>query len=154
MSSQARRTVACVVGTRPEAIKMAPLVRRLARSNGVDARICVTGQHRAMLDSVLDLFEIHPHYDLNVMGANQGLAHITTSILEGVGKVIGEFQPDHLLVHGDTSTAFAAALAGFYAKIPVGHVEAGLRTGDIYAPYPEEMNRRLIDDIATARPRR
>jgi UDP-N-acetylglucosamine 2-epimerase (non-hydrolysing) len=139
-----------VFGTRPEAIKMAPLVRKLARAKGIDARVCVTGQHRAMLDSVLDLFEIHPHYDLNVMGANQGLAHITTSVLEGVGKVIGEFQPDHLLVHGDTSTAFAAALAGFYAKIPVGHVEAGLRTGDIYAPYPEEMNRRLIDDIATA----
>jgi UDP-N-acetylglucosamine 2-epimerase (non-hydrolysing) len=139
-----------VFGTRPEAIKMAPLVRRLAQTKGVDARVCITGQHRALLDSVLDLFEIHPHYDLNVMGANQGLAHITTSVLEGVGKVIGEFQPDHLLVHGDTSTAFAAALAGFYAKVPVGHVEAGLRTGDIYAPYPEEMNRRLIDDIATA----
>ncbi len=90
------------------------------------------------------------HYDLNVMGANQGLAHITTTVLENVAKVIGEFQPDHLLVHGDTTTAFAAALAGYYAKVPVGHVEAGLRTGDIYAPYPEEMNRRLVDDIATA----
>jgi len=139
-----------VFGTRPEAIKMAPLVRKLARAKGVDARVCVTGQHRAMLDSVLDLFEIHPHYDLNVMGANQGLAHITTTVLEGIAKVIGDFHPDHLLVHGDTSTAFAAALAGYYAKVPVGHVEAGLRTGDIYAPYPEEMNRRLIDDIAAA----
>jgi UDP-N-acetylglucosamine 2-epimerase (non-hydrolysing) len=138
-----------VFGTRPEAIKMAPLVRKLARAKGVDARVCVTGQHRAMLDSVLDLFEIHPHYDLNVMGANQGLAHITTTVLEGVAKVIGEFQPDHLLVHGDTTTALAAALAGYYAKVPIGHVEAGLRTGDIYAPYPEEMNRRLVDDIAS-----
>lgn len=138
-----------VFGTRPEAIKMAPLVQRLARAEGVDARICVTGQHRAMLDSVLDLFEIHPDYDLDIMGANQGLAHITTAVLDGVAKVIGEFRPDHLLVHGDTSTAFAAALAGYYARVPVGHVEAGLRTGDIYAPYPEEMNRRLVDDIAT-----
>lgn len=138
-----------VFGTRPEAIKMAPLVRLLAQRQGVDARVCVTGQHRAMLDSVLDLFEIHPDYDLNIMGTNQGLAHITTATLDGVGKVIGAFQPDHLLVHGDTSTAFAAALAGYYAKVPVGHVEAGLRTGDMYAPYPEEMNRRLVDDIAT-----
>jgi UDP-N-acetylglucosamine 2-epimerase (non-hydrolysing) len=140
-----------VFGTRPEAIKMAPLVRKLARAKGVDARVCVTGQHRTMLDSVLDLFEIHPHYDLNIMGTNQGLAHITTTVLEGVAKVIGEFQPDHLLVHGDTTTALAAALAGYYAKVPVGHVEAGLRTGDIYAPYPEEMNRRIVDDIAAAR---
>jgi UDP-N-acetylglucosamine 2-epimerase (non-hydrolysing) len=139
-----------VFGTRPEAIKMAPLVRKLARAKGVDARVCVTGQHRTMLDSVLDLFEIHPHYDLNIMGTNQGLAHITTTVLEGVAKVIGEFQPDHLLVHGDTTTALAAALAGYYAKVPVGHVEAGLRTGDIYAPYPEEMNRRVVDDIAAA----
>jgi UDP-N-acetylglucosamine 2-epimerase (non-hydrolysing) len=138
-----------VFGTRPEAIKMAPLVRLLARAKGVDARVCVTGQHRAMLDSVLDLFEIHPHYDLDIMGANQDLAHITTAVLNGVAKVVADFRPDHLLVHGDTSTAFSAALAGYYAKVPVGHVEAGLRTGDIYAPYPEEMNRRLIDAIAT-----
>ncbi|HVA11976.1 MAG TPA: UDP-N-acetylglucosamine 2-epimerase (non-hydrolyzing) [Stellaceae bacterium] len=138
-----------VFGTRPEAIKMAPLVRLLARAKGIDARICVTGQHRAMLDSVLDLFDIHPDYDLDIMGSNQGLAHITTAVLEGVAKVIGEFRPDHLLVHGDTSTAFAAALAGYYGRVPVAHVEAGLRTGDIYAPYPEEMNRRLLDAIAT-----
>jgi UDP-N-acetylglucosamine 2-epimerase (non-hydrolysing) len=137
-----------VFGTRPEAIKMAPLVRQLARAKGIEARVCVTGQHRAMLDSVLELFEIHPDYDLDIMGANQGLAHITTSVLDGVGKVLADFRPDHLLVHGDTSTAFAAALAGYYAKVPVGHVEAGLRTGDIYAPYPEEMNRRLVDEIA------
>jgi UDP-N-acetylglucosamine 2-epimerase (non-hydrolysing) len=141
--------VLSVFGTRPEAIKMAPLVRLLSGASGVDARVCVTGQHRAMLDSVLDLFDIHPDFDLDIMGANQGLAHITTSVLEGVAKVIAEFRPDHLLVHGDTSSAFAAALAGYYAKVPVAHVEAGLRTGDIYAPYPEEMNRRLIDDLAT-----
>jgi UDP-N-acetylglucosamine 2-epimerase len=99
---------------------------------------------------VLDLFEIHPHYDLNIMGTNQGLSHITTTVLDGVAKVIGELQRDHLLVHGDTTTAFGAALAGFYAKVPVGHAEAGLRTGDIYAPFPEEMNRRLVDNIATS----
>jgi UDP-N-acetylglucosamine 2-epimerase (non-hydrolysing) len=139
-----------VFGTRPEAIKMAPLVRQLSGTRGVDARVCVTGQHRAMLDPVLDLFEIHPDFDLDIMGANQGLAHITTSVLEGVAKVIADFRPDRLLVHGDTSSAFAAALAGYYARVPVGHVEAGLRTGDIYAPYPEEMNRRLVDDIATS----
>jgi len=138
-----------VFGTRPEAIKMAPLVRQLGRTKGIDARVCVTGQHRAMLDSVLDLFDIHPDYDLNIMGANQGLAHITTATLEGVAKTIADFRPDQLLVHGDTSTAFAAALAGYYAKVPVGHVEAGLRSGEIYAPFPEEMNRRLVDDIAT-----
>jgi UDP-N-acetylglucosamine 2-epimerase (non-hydrolysing) len=138
-----------VFGTRPEAIKMAPLVRRLADAEGVEARVCVTGQHRAMLDSVLDLFAIKPDYDLNVMSANQSLAQITTSVLDGVGKAIADFRPDHLLVHGDTTTAFAAALAGFYAKVPVGHVEAGLRTGDIYAPFPEEMNRRLVDSVAT-----
>jgi UDP-N-acetylglucosamine 2-epimerase len=137
-----------VFGTRPEAIKMAPLVSAFARARGVESRVCVTGQHRAMLDSVLELFEIHPDYDLDIMGANQGLAHITTAVLQGVSGVFADFKPDHLLVHGDTSTAFAAALAGFYAKVPVGHVEAGLRTGDIYAPFPEEMNRRLVDNIA------
>lgn len=113
-----------VFGTRPEAIKMAPLVRRLARERGVEAQVCVTGQHRAMLDPVLTLFGIRPDYDLDVMGPNQDLAHIAKAVLAGVAKVIDEFRPDHLLVHGDTSTAFAAALAGYYAKVQVGHVSA------------------------------
>ncbi len=142
------KKILSVFGTRPEAIKMAPLVSALARAQGIESRVCVTGQHRAMLDSVLELFEIHPDYDLDIMGANQGLDHITTAVLQGVARVIADFKPDHVLVHGDTSTAFAAALAAFYAKVPVGHVEAGLRTGDIYAPFPEEMNRRLVDNIA------
>ena len=137
-----------VFGTRPEAIKMAPVVQLLAREPGVEARVCVTGQHRSMLDAVLELFEIHPDDDLDVMSANQGLVQIANTVLSGVTKVIEEFRPDQVLVHGDTSTAFAAALAAFYCKVPVGHVEAGLRTGDIYAPFPEEMNRRLVDAIA------
>ena len=137
-----------VFGTRPEAIKMAPVVQTLARAPGVEARVCVTGQHRSMLDAVLELFEIHPDYDLDVMSTNQGLVQIANTVLAGVTKVIEEFRPDQVLVHGDTSTAFAAALAAFYCKVPVAHVEAGLRTGDIYAPFPEEMNRRLVDSIA------
>ncbi len=137
-----------VFGTRPEAIKMAPVVQLLAREPGVEARVCVTGQHRSMLDAVLELFEIHPDDDLDVMSANQGLVQIANTVLAGVTKVIEEFRPDQVLVHGDTSTAFAAALAAFYCKVPVGHIEAGLRTGDIYAPFPEEMNRRLVDAIA------
>jgi UDP-N-acetylglucosamine 2-epimerase (non-hydrolysing) len=137
-----------VFGTRPEAIKMAPIVRLLAREPAIESRVCVTGQHRSMLDPVLELFEIHPDYDLAVMGANQGLVHIANTVLAGATDVIRGFQPDQVLVHGDTSTAFAAALAAFYCKVPVAHVEAGLRTGDIHAPFPEEMNRRLIDSIA------
>jgi UDP-N-acetylglucosamine 2-epimerase (non-hydrolysing) len=139
-----------VFGTRPEAIKMAPLVQTLARAKRIEARVCVTGQHRAMLDSVLELFEIHPDYDLDIMGANQGLTEITVAVLQGMAPILAEFRPDRVLVHGDTATAFAAALAAYYAKIAVGHVEAGLRTGDIYAPFPEEMNRLLVDNIATA----
>lgn len=137
-----------VFGTRPEAIKMAPVVLALAAAAGIEPRVCVTGQHRAMLDQVLALFAIMPDYDLAVMQANQGLTDITTAVLKGLEPVLADFRPDRVLVHGDTTTSFAASLAAFYRRIPVGHVEAGLRTGNIYAPWPEEMNRRLADAIA------
>ncbi|MFZ1413064.1 MAG: UDP-N-acetylglucosamine 2-epimerase (non-hydrolyzing) [Defluviicoccus sp.] len=137
-----------VFGTRPEAIKMAPVVLALAAAAGIESRVCVTGQHRAMLDQVLALFAIVPDYDLAVMQANQGLTDITTAVLKGLDPVLADFRPDRVLVHGDTTTSFAASLAAFYRRIPVGHVEAGLRTGNIYAPWPEEMNRRLADAIA------
>ena len=140
--------VLSVFGTRPEAIKMAPVVKALAGAPGIDSGVCVTAQHRAMLDQVLDLFGIDPEFDLDIMRDNQDLAHITSAVLDGMIGVLDDFQPDRILVHGDTTTAFAASLAAFYRKIPVGHVEAGLRTGDVYAPYPEEMNRRLSDAIA------
>ncbi|MEO5337274.1 MAG: UDP-N-acetylglucosamine 2-epimerase (non-hydrolyzing) [Magnetospirillum sp. WYHS-4] len=140
--------VLTVFGTRPEAIKMAPVVLALARTPGIDAAVCVTGQHRGMLDQVLTLFGIRPDYDLDIMQANQGLGHITTAVLTGMEKVLAQFRPDRVLVHGDTTTTFAAALASFYQKVPVGHVEAGLRTGNVHAPWPEEMNRRLADSIA------
>ena len=140
--------VLTVFGTRPEAIKMAPLVMAHERTAGIEARVCVTAQHRDMLDQVLSLFRIRPHYDLNVMADNQGLTHVTRAVLSGMEPVLDDFRPDRVLVHGDTTTTFAAALAAFYRKIPVAHVEAGLRTGDIYAPWPEEMNRRLADVIA------
>ena len=126
---------------------MAPLVNAMARHPEIEAGICVTAQHREMLDQVLDLFKITPQFDLNIMRANQDLAHITQAVLLGVTDVLNEFKPDRILVHGDTTTSFAAALAGFYQRIPVAHVEAGLRTGDRYAPYPEEMNRKLADAI-------
>lgn len=126
---------------------MAPVVRALEATDGVDSRVCVTAQHRAMLDQVLALFELTPDADLDIMKANQDLTHITSAVLEGVGCVIDEMKPDRVLIHGDTTTSFAAALAAFYRKVPVGHVEAGLRTGDVYAPWPEEMNRRLADTI-------
>ncbi len=137
-----------VIGTRPEAIKMAPVIKSLSQTDGVTAMLCVTAQHRNMLDQVLDLFGIEPDYDLNIMRDGQNLTHITNAVLSGVGEVIEESTPDRVLVHGDTTTAFAAALAAFYRMIPVGHVEAGLRTGDILAPFPEEMNRRMADCIA------
>lgn len=139
--------VLSVFGTRPEAIKMAPVVKALSDASGIEGLVCVTAQHRHMLDQVLDLFEITPDADLDIMRPNQDLAHITTAVLEGVGNVLDDLKPDRILVHGDTTTTFAAALAAYYRKIPVGHVEAGLRTGDIYAPFPEEMNRRLADVI-------
>lgn len=135
--------VLSVFGTRPEAIKMAPLVNLLKTDNEIDSRVCVTGQHREMLDQVLRLFDIQPEYDLAIMKAGQDLYDVTTSILLNIKAVLRDFKPDVVLVHGDTSTTFAAALACYYEKIAVGHVEAGLRTGNIYSPWPEEANRKL-----------
>ncbi len=140
--------VLSVFGTRPEAIKMAPVVKALEAEIGIEQLVCVTAQHRSMLDQVLDLFAIVPDFDLNIMRLNQDLSHITGAVLDGLGEVLDRCRPDRVLVHGDTTTTFAASLAAFYRRIPVGHVEAGLRTGDIYAPWPEEMNRRLTDTIA------
>lgn len=140
--------VLTVFGTRPEAIKMAPLVKALAAAPGVVARTCVTGQHRQMLDQVLELFDIRPEYDLDVMQPQQTLPMVTSQILLGMQPVLQDWRPDLVLVHGDTATTFAAALAAFYEKIPVGHVEAGLRTGDLYSPWPEEANRCLTGRLA------
>lgn len=141
--------VLSVFGTRPEAIKMAPLVNLLKQDPAIDSRVCVTGQHREMLDQVLKLFHIVPEYDLAIMKAGQDLYDVATSILLNIKPVLRDFQPDIVLVHGDTSTTFAAALACYYEKIAVGHVEAGLRTGNIYSPWPEEANRRLTGAITT-----
>ena len=141
--------VMSIFGTRPEAIKMAPLVLELQRyPDEIESVVCVTAQHREMLDSVMQCFGITADYDLNIMHAGQTLTDITSRVLYGLGEIFAEAKPDMVLVHGDTSTAFSAALAAFYAKIPVGHVEAGLRTHDKYSPYPEEMNRQLIGRIA------
>lgn len=139
--------VLSVFGTRPEAIKMAPLVNHLKQDPAFDSRVCVTGQHREMLDQVLKLFEIIPEYDLAIMKPGQDLYDVTTSILLNIKAVLRDFHPDVVLVHGDTSTTFAAALACYYEKIPVGHVEAGLRTGNILSPWPEEANRKLTGAI-------
>ncbi|KNC67750.1 UDP-N-acetylglucosamine 2-epimerase [Pseudoalteromonas rubra] len=135
--------VLTVFGTRPEAIKMAPLVHALASDKRFEAKVCVTAQHREMLDQVLELFKITPDYDLNLMKAGQTLPEITSRILLELTPVLKEFKPDVVLVHGDTATTFAASLAAYYEQIAVGHVEAGLRTGDIYSPWPEEANRKL-----------
>jgi len=140
--------VLLVFGTRPEAIKMAPVHRALARDNRFRVRVCVTAQHREMLDQVLTLFSIEPTFDLDLMRPGQDLTSVTTSALEGLKGVLEEADPDFVLVHGDTTTTMAASLAAYYARIPVGHVEAGLRTGDIYSPWPEEVNRRLTSSIA------
>lgn len=139
----AKKKVLTVFGTRPEAIKMAPLVHSLAGDERFDAKCCVTAQHREMLDQVLELFEIVPDYDLNLMRAGQTLNDVTGRIVQELKPVLQEFKPDVVLVHGDTATTFAASLAAYYEKIEVGHVEAGLRTGNIYSPWPEEANRRL-----------
>ncbi len=136
-----------VFGTRPEAIKMAPLVKELISHPAFDARVCVTAQHREMLDQVLDLFNIQPDFDLNLMKAGQTLSDITCSVLKGLESVFSDFLPDRILVHGDTTTTLASSLAAYYHKIPVGHVEAGLRTGNIYSPWPEEINRKLTSSI-------
>lgn len=140
--------VITVFGTRPEAIKMAPLVKKLSENDGIRCFIAVTAQHREMLDEVLDLFRIMPDYDLDIMRKGQTLSQITYRVLDGLGEVFRRERPDLVLVHGDTTTTFAASLAAFYEQIPVGHVEAGLRTGNKYSPYPEEMNRRLTGVIA------
>jgi UDP-N-acetylglucosamine 2-epimerase (non-hydrolysing) len=140
--------VLTVFGTRPEAIKMAPVVRAFAEADGIDARVCVTAQHRQMLDQVLDLFDIVPDHDLDLMKPGQDLTDITANVLGGLRPVLAEFRPDIVLVHGDTSTTLAASLAAYYQRIPVGHVEAGLRTGNILSPWPEEVNRKVAGTIA------
>lgn len=140
--------VLSVFGTRPEAIKMAPVVLALQASQQLESKVCVTAQHRQMLDQVLGLFDITPDYDLDVMQANQDLYDITSRILLGLRDVLKDYQPDLVLVHGDTTTCFAVSLAAFYQQIPVGHVEAGLRTGDLSAPFPEEANRSLVGRLA------
>ena len=140
--------VMSVFGTRPEAIKMAPLVRTLQASESIESIVCLTGQHREMLDSVMDIFHLKSDYDLNIMEKRQTLSTITTKTLLGMEQVLEEAKPDLVLVHGDTSTTFAGALAAFYHQVKVGHVEAGLRTWDKYSPFPEEMNRTLVGDIA------
>lgn len=143
-----RIKVLSVFGTRPEAIKMAPLVRALEQSGEIESLVCVTAQHREMLDQVLSAFAIEPQYDLNIMQPSQTLSTITVKALSGLEGVLGQAKPDLVLVHGDTSTTFTAALAAFYSRIPVGHVEAGLRSFDKYSPYPEEANRRLTGVLA------
>ncbi len=140
--------VLTVFGTRPEAIKMAPLVLALQQTEGINTQVAVTAQHREMLDQVLKLFQIKPDYDLNIMKTGQTLFDITTRALTGLKDVLDQAKPDLVLVHGDTSTTFVASLAAFYKQIPVGHVEAGLRTNNKYSPYPEEMNRRLTGVLA------
>jgi UDP-N-acetylglucosamine 2-epimerase (non-hydrolysing) len=140
--------VLTVFGTRPEAIKIAPVITALSNLPHIDSRVCVTAQHRQMLDQVLELFEIKPDYDLNIMKPGQDLTDITSNILLALRPILKEFKPDLLLVHGDTTTTLASALAAYYEKITVGHVEAGLRTGNLYAPWPEEMNRAIVGRIA------
>ena len=142
------KTIMLVFGTRPEAIKMCPLVNELKIRKNVRTVVCVTGQHRQMLDMVLDTFKVVPDYDLSIMKAGQTLFDITTNILNKIGEVLDEVKPDVVLVHGDTSTTFATALACFYKQIAVGHVEAGLRTYNIYSPYPEEFNRQAVSIIS------
>lgn len=142
-----KKRVLTVFGTRPEAIKMAPLVHALSSDERFEAKCCVTAQHREMLDQVLELFEIKPDYDLNLMRAGQSLNDVTARILLELKSVLQEFKPDVVLVHGDTATTFAASLAAYYEQIPVGHVEAGLRTGNIYSPWPEEANRKLTGTL-------
>lgn len=142
------KKVLVVFGTRPEAIKMAPLVKVLMEEASLHCSVCVTAQHREMLDQVLRLFEIQPDYDLNVMKPGQDLYELTSNILVGMKSVLDSFKPHLVLVHGDTSTTLAATLAAYYAQIPVGHVEAGLRTGNLYSPWPEEANRRVTGSLA------
>jgi len=142
------KTVLLVFGTRPEAIKMCPLVLELKKRNDIKTVVCVTGQHRQMLDSVLEAFKVKPDYDLSIMKARQTLFDVTVNVLERIKGVLEEVKPDVVLVHGDTTTTFVASLACFYLQIPVGHVEAGLRTYNIYSPYPEEFNRQAVGIVA------
>ncbi len=137
-----------VIGTRPEAIKMAMVIKGLKTIPSFDARLCITAQHREMLDQILDLFELQPDYDLDIMTPDQDLTDISCNVLSGLRRVLHAFRPDRLLVHGDTTTTLFASLAAYYAHIPVGHVEAGLRTGNIYSPWPEEINRKLTGALA------
>ncbi|EMY3675339.1 UDP-N-acetylglucosamine 2-epimerase (non-hydrolyzing) [Pseudomonas aeruginosa] len=143
-----RKKTLCVFGTRPEAIKMAPVTLALAGDDRFGARVCVTGQHREMLDQVLNLFKIVPDFDLNIMRTGQDLTDITVAILQGMKEVFAQFKPDIILVHGDTATTLAASLAAYYHQIPVAHVEAGLRTGNMYSPWPEKGNRKLTGALA------
>ncbi|MDQ2865137.1 MAG: UDP-N-acetylglucosamine 2-epimerase (non-hydrolyzing) [Candidatus Eremiobacteraeota bacterium] len=149
IATACRLRVMTVFGTRPDTIKMAPVVSALEAHPGIESIVCVTAQHRKMLDDLLKLFAIEPHYDLDIMTADQTLTQITTRVLAGMEGVLAHAKPDVVLVHGDTGTSTAAALAAFYAHIPVGHVEAGLRTGDRWMPFPEEMNRRVTGAIAS-----
>ncbi|UXY14624.1 UDP-N-acetylglucosamine 2-epimerase (non-hydrolyzing) [Chitiniphilus purpureus] len=142
------KKVMVVFGTRPEAIKMAPVVAALQADARFEAKVCVTAQHRQMLDQVLELFAIKPEFDLDLMQPGQDLTDVTTRVLGGMREVLGRWRPDVLLVHGDTTTTMAASLAAFYQRVPVGHVEAGLRTGNIYSPWPEEMNRKIAGAIS------
>jgi UDP-N-acetylglucosamine 2-epimerase (non-hydrolysing) len=143
-----KKKIMVVFGTRPEAIKMCPLVKELKSRNKLDTVVCVTGQHREMLDQVLEAFSVVPDYDLSIMKKKQTLFDVTINILDKMRDVLEEVKPDVVLVHGDTSTTFVTALACFYMQIPVGHVEAGLRTYDIYSPYPEEFNRQAVGIIS------
>ena len=141
------KKILVIFGTRPEAIKMAPVISELM--GGFEVKICVTAQHREMLDQVLNLFSIKPDYDLSIMRERQNLFQVTANVLNGLNEIISKEQPDLVLVHGDTTTSMAASMAAFYHQIEVGHVEAGLRTNNIYSPFPEEMNRQLVSKIAT-----
>lgn len=148
-SKRNRKRVLVVFGTRPEAIKMAPVILALRNAeNAIDCRVCVTAQHREMLDQVLSFFKIEPEWDLDLMHPNQDISDITSRILLGMRSILREWSPDLMLVHGDTSTTFASALAAFYEHVPIGHVEAGLRTGNRYAPWPEELNRKMVGALA------
>ena len=142
------KKVMTVFGTRPEAIKMAPLVKELQKRQEIECIVCVTAQHREMLDQVLEVFDIQPDYDLDIMKPGQTLSEITSRVLLGLEKVIQEVKPDLILVHGDTTTTYAGALAAFYNQVAIGHVEAGLRTYHKYSPFPEEMNRQMVGVLA------
>lgn len=144
-----KKKILCVFGTRPEAIKMCPLIKELKKRSEFDVRVCVTGQHREMLDGVLRVFSVVPDFDLSLMREGQSLSYLTSAILCGIDNVLDSTRPDIVLVHGDTTTAFVSALSAFYRKIPIGHIEAGLRSGDMFSPFPEEFDRRAISLLAS-----